>query len=164
MTSTTFPLTVQFDLHTRLFNNALDGISDEVSNKRGTEQINNMKWIAGHILNTRVNFLTHVTGGKADDSFVPLFGRGNSFNPDTNYPPISELTAKWNEASGAVSEGLSKLPEDVLDSTAPFQGPIEDTSLRGLLAFLISHEAYHIGQLSLLRRMAGQEAMSYKIQ
>ena len=32
----------------------------------------------------------------------------------------------------------------------------------GTIAFLVHHEAYHIGQLALLRRYTGSPAMSYR--
>lgn len=161
MTSTAAPLKVQFDLHTRLFNNVLDGITDAESNNCHSDQINHIKWIAGHMLNTRVNMLTKLTGGKPDESYVEHFGRGKSLDPNASYPPINEITAHWQNASNAISEGINQLPEEVLESKAPFQGPIADETFRGLLAFLISHEAYHIGQLGLLRKMIGKPAMSY---
>jgi hypothetical protein len=39
--------------------------------------------------------------------------------------------------------------------------PIEDASRLGLLAFLVQHDSYHIGQLSWLRKYAGLPAMKY---
>jgi uncharacterized damage-inducible protein DinB len=162
MTSTAAALKAQFDLHTRLFNNALEGINDADANTRKSEQVNHMKWVAGHLLNTRVDSMTRMTGGEPDLSYGPQFGRGNSLDPNATYPAIEELTAKWNAVSGAVSEGFNGIPEEVLSSMAPAGAPIADPTMRGLLAFLVSHEAYHIGQLSILRKMLGKEAMSYK--
>ena len=41
-------LVAQFDLHTKLFNNVLEGLSDLETNSRPTRETNNIKWLAGH--------------------------------------------------------------------------------------------------------------------
>ncbi len=162
MTTSSAALQAQFDLHTRLFNNALEGITDSEANDRKNEHVNHMKWIAGHLLNTRLSSLTKVTGGQPDDAYTAQFGRGNALVAGASYPSIDEIMTKWNDAAGGISNGFSHIPEEVLSSKSGAQVPIADDTVRGLMAFLISHEAYHIGQLSLLRKMAGKEAMSYK--
>jgi uncharacterized damage-inducible protein DinB len=154
-------LKAQFDLHTRLFNNALSGIDDTDANARRSEHVNHMKWIAGHLLNTRLGSLSKMAGLQPDDSYAGQFGRGVAVDNSASYPPIAQIADKWKDTATAISDGLSNIPEEVLSSKSPAQAPIADDSIRGLLAFLISHEAYHIGQLGLLRKMAGKEATSY---
>ena len=39
--------------------------------------------------------------------------------------------------------------------------PIDDTSVLGLLGFMVQHDSYHLGQLSLLRKHCGLPAMAY---
>jgi hypothetical protein len=155
-------LKAQFDFHTRLFNNVTEGITDQESNTRPNGHINHIKWIAGHMLNTRLNSITKMTGGQADDTYMAQFGRGVSLDPNASYPSMEEIISKWNAASPMISERLNNIPEDILASKAPVQSPIADDTIRGLFSFLISHEAYHVGQLSLLRKMNGKDAMSYK--
>ncbi len=161
MSSSTAALKAQFDLHTRLFTNATAGISDNESGIRNSEHVNNMKWIAGHLLNTRLGNMSRIAGLSPDESYNAQFGRGNSFDPNATYPPLEEITSKWQAASAAIGEGISNIPEEALSSKSPVQAPIADDTLRGLVAFLVSHEAYHIGQLGMLRKMIGKEAMSY---
>jgi len=162
MASTAAALKAQFDLQTRLFNNIFEGINDEETNTRNNDHVNHMKWIAGHILNTRVDGLTRMTGGQPDTSYGTLFGRGVALDPAATYPSIDDMMSRWNSVAPAISEGLIHIPEEVLDSKAPAGAPIADDTMRGLLAFLVSHEGYHIGQLSILRKLAGKSAMSYK--
>ncbi len=159
--STAAALKAQFDLHTRLFNNVLDGITDAHANDRKSDDINHIKWVAGHLLNTRLTSINKIAGGQPDDSYAAQFGRGVALDANAVYPPITEITDKWKAASGAISEGITQIPEDVLNAPSPAKAPIADDSIRGLLSFLVSHEAYHIGQLSLLRKLVGKEAMSY---
>ncbi len=162
MSTATASLKAQFDLHTRLFNNVTEGVTEDESGTRKSEQINNMKWIAGHLLNTRLGNLSKVAGLAPDESYNAQFGRGNSYDPNATYPPIDEIKAKWEATAAAISNGISNIPEEVLATKSPVQAPIADDTMRGLVSFLVSHEAYHIGQLGMLRKMIGKEAMSFK--
>ncbi len=74
--------------------------------------------------------------------------------PSTSAPPSE---AAWDEAVAAVGRGRARLQELVLDlpdptATIPWGG--EHTYLRSILVAL-DHEAYHVGQLVLVRRLLG---------
>lgn len=153
---------VQFDLHTRLFNNVTEDVTDEEANGRSHELTNHIKWVAGHLLHSRLNSITRVTGGEPDASYGAQFDRGATLDPNASYPSMEEIKAKWNAVAPIISERLNNIPEEVLASKSPAQAPVADDTIRGLISFLMSHEAYHVGQLSLLRKMAGKEAMSFK--
>lgn len=163
MSEQTNALKAQFDLHTRLFTNATEGIADHETNSRTSEHVNHIKWIAGHLLNTRLDSMSRVAGLAPDTSYGDHFGRGKALDTSATYPPIDEIRQRWASASGAISNGIAQVPDEVLNAKSQAQVPIADDTVRGLLSFLISHEAYHIGQLGLLRKMAGKEAMSYKL-
>lgn len=162
MSNSVAALKAQFDLHTRLFNNVLESVSDTESNARNSEHVNHMKWVAGHLLNTRLDTIAKMTGSSPDTSYGTQFGRGVALDPYATYPPIEEITTKWNAASSTIGNNFDYIPEEVLASEAPVKTPVADETMRGLLAFLVSHEAYHIGQLSILRKLVGKDAMSYK--
>jgi len=162
MPNSTAALKAQFDFQTRLFNNVLEGITDSESSARDHGQVNHIKWIAGHILNTRVNSMSKLAGLQPDESYSAHFARGTALGPDEHYPPIEEITAKWRSTASAIGEGITKIPEEKLAAKSNAQVPIADDTVLGLLAFFLSHEALHIGQLSLLRKIIGKEAMSFK--
>jgi len=154
----------QFDFQTRLFNNVTEGISDSESQVRSVANINNIKWVAGHMLDARLNMMSKVAGLTPDDSYGAQFRRGTVLDPNASYPSIEEITSKWKTVSATLSESLGNMAEGVLSSKAPFESPIFniDHSIHGMLLFLLTHEAMHIGQLSILRKMAGKEAMSFR--
>ncbi len=162
MTESIIPLKTQFDLHTRLYANVLEGITNMDADERKHEAINNMKWIAGHLLNTRVASISRMVGGEPFTGYTDQFGRGNGYDPKATYPALDELVSQWKQRSGEISERLGHMSVDALAGAAPFAAPVSDDTLKGTLSFLISHEAYHIGQLSILRKMAGSPAMEYK--
>ena len=64
--------------------------------------------------------------------------------------------------SPAIRNGLNNLPDEALNSIIEVQHPIApfDNALPGLWAFINDHQSYHIGQIGMLRRKLGKEAMA----
>jgi uncharacterized damage-inducible protein DinB len=147
----------QFDLHTRLFNNVLDDITDSESDKRANENVNHIKWLAGHLVNTRL-MMKDMAGLEADPKFAVFEGKLDS---SIKYPTLDVIKTKWNEIAGKLSTGLKNLPEQVLNGPAPTKTPIGGDTMHDFLGFLMHHEAYHIGQLGIMRKTVGKEAMKY---
>ena len=77
-------------------------------------------------------------------------------------PTLGEIREEWLAVSPVLEARLAALtPEDLAGKTTQ-RFPIDDATLAGTLAFLLHHEAYHLGQLGLLRRAAGLPAMRYR--
>ena len=161
MLTTTASLKAQFDLQTRWFGNVLDNISDPESHIRDHKQLNHLKWIAGHLLNTRLTSMSRIVGLQPDESYKTQFARGAALENNNVYPSIEQIVTRWNDTAAAISEGILQIPEEVLSMPATAKAPIADETVRGMLSFLISHEAFHIGQMSVIRKLIGKEAMSY---
>lgn len=142
--STKKQLLAQYDLHDVLFNNVIADISDEESNKVIIDPTNNVKW--------RDHFHTK-QGGSAED-----------FNaPPSPLPALEEVRDKWNQDTAIIRKGLENLPEEALNKVIDAKHPIHpfDNTLAGLWAFINDHQSYHIGQIGIIRRALGKEAMSY---
>jgi hypothetical protein len=94
-------------------------------------------------------------------------GRASSFQPRTSDlggrldmdPRLQGLSAQLELQSKLF---LNCLDASMLDQQSTTRFPISDKSVVGTIAFLLHHEAYHIGQLALLRRYTGSPAMSYR--
>ena len=157
---TTATLSTQFDLHTRLFNNVLDEISDVEANDRASDTVNHIKWLAGHLTATRYG-MTKIGGNEQENPYGELFGHGKGISNEAEYPGIAEIKEKWNAISSDISAGLSNMPGEALNGPAPTQTPVNDETLGGFLSFLMHHEAYHLGQMGILRKYLGKDAMSY---
>ena len=57
-------------------------------------------------------------------------------------------------------EGLSEVPDETWSSPAPPRpGGDPDETIGTLLTFLVFHEAYHVGQLGVIRRALGYEGV-----
>jgi uncharacterized damage-inducible protein DinB len=161
------PVIKQFELQTRLFNNVLEGIEDLKGSKRLSDQVNHLQWIAGHLTNSRYGIAAGI-GIKAtfpykeqytDPSEPPPHNR--AIDPSVKYPSLTEIKKSWNELAPVFSEKISGLSNEQLSSGIPFPVPTGKT-FQDLLSFIASHESYHIGQMSIIRKYLGLSAMSYK--
>jgi len=150
----------QFDLQTSWFMNALENISDEESNIQSTEQLNPIKWVAGHLTDTRLTVYSILTGNPGNEMYKKHFGKGSSNKPDSAFPKIEQVKADWVHISIRLKEVLQTLPEEKLLASPPFQVSIPDKTLLGLIAYFAIHESFHLGQISVLRKMIGKDAMS----
>jgi hypothetical protein len=158
----------QFALNTRLFNNVLEGVEDVQGNKRVTEEVNHLQWIAGHITNARYNYCT-MLGLDATFEYKELYvdptlpPPGNRvIDPKIKYPSLTKISELWNALAPSFVNALLKVSDEQAAAVMPFGTPINDDSFIGFFGFLLSHESYHIGQMSLVRKYLGLSAMSYK--
>jgi uncharacterized damage-inducible protein DinB len=149
---------IQFDFHTRLFNNALKDISEYEANESMEHKVNNIKWLAGHLVGTRL-LLKNYAGLKEDERFE-VFGKG--YDPVADYPSLQIIKTKWNEIAMPLSIALNNIPESHLEADGPSWLPVDEKNIRAFLAYLMHHEAYHLGQMGILRRQLGKDALIYR--
>lgn len=150
----------QFELQGIWFVNALAGISEDEANKQLADNLNPIKWVAGHVLNTRMSVVSILSGRPQDPNYSKYFGKGTSNKIDPSSPTIDEIVLKWSSVSLELAECLNGLTEEKLISPPPFQTAILNNTLQGLIAYMVIHESHHIGQLSILRKLLGKNAMS----
>jgi hypothetical protein len=161
-------LLAQYDLHNVLFNNVIAGISDEEANKCVADSMNSVKWLAGHLLWANAN-LANIGGTKVEVKWRDHFhtkqgGSPEDFNaPPSKLPTLDEIKNKWNEDAQVIRKALENLPDEALNTVIERKHPIYpfDNTLGGLFAFINHHQAYTIGQIGILRRGLGKDAMKY---
>ncbi len=159
------PLIIQYDLHHLLFNSVLDGFTDKETNQRldGYAEVNHVKHIAGHMLNSQYG-MAMIAGLKPEVKWNSMFAvMGQSEAKDyTDYPSIEEIKAEWNQMHEPTRRGLLELKQNTLNQKPPSPfDPVSET-VEQLWAFINHHQAYHIGQIGILRRAFGKEPMSYQ--
>lgn len=122
-------------------------------------------WLAGHLANT-VNTVLLVYTLQQDSLltreqarlFAPDFvgGAPPTSNPE-DYPAWDEVIALYNKAFDAAIAGLRSLDDSMLDQ--PLPGKMRDelrsffSSVGVTLGIMISHDAYHRGQIGLLSKL-----------
>ncbi len=157
----------QFALHTKLFNNVLENVEESQGSKRMSEEVNHLQWIAGHLANSRYSIASMLGIDLpfpykeiyTDFTAPPPFNR--HIDASIEYPSLLEIKKLWNDLSDELVEKLSNMNEATLSAASPFAVPTGNTLL-DMFSFISSHESYHIGQMSIIRKYIGLSAMSYK--
>ncbi len=147
-------------MNTGLMANCLRDLSDDDGQRRVSEHCNSVTFIAAHMLNARA-YLTGQLGGDGTDPFADMLSAVNSIDDVTELPTLAELLPAWHDVSERLLTRLGELTADDLDADAPVGFPIDDPTVLGMVAFLVQHDGYHLGQLGILRKQLGYEAMSY---
>ncbi len=117
-----------------------------------------MNWVIGHVIATRM-FIFELIGLEPfwPKETAELYERGSKPLQDpASAMPLKELIATFGRTQQQLVNRLKNL--DGPELNAPLEG---QTGLLGktkgeALAFLQWHEAYHMGQVGLLRRVAGK--------
>ncbi|MEX1212641.1 MAG: DinB family protein [Balneolaceae bacterium] len=157
-------LITQFELHHRLYNNVLNGFTDIESNERpcDNKNVNPVKYLAGHLLNSQYGLIM-IAGHHPEIKWDELFAvMGKSeFDTSNTYPLLSEIQYEWNRWHQPTTKGLEALSREDLHATPPAPFDQVASSAGELWAFINHHQAYHIGQIGLIRRIFGKDPMSF---
>ena len=108
-------------------------------------------WVLGHIVHTRGAILG-LLGEKPvwDPAEGERYKRGSTPITGATARPFPEILDALDRSQERVMAGLERVKPEEL-------GTGGEDSLAGKLATLQFHEAYHAGQLGLLRRVAGKK-------
>lgn len=117
---------------------------------------NCMLWTLGHLTGNLVSILGFLGGDKpASAASLNRFGHGSEpvLGPEPGLMTTSEIMESYDALHQAVIEKIALMNEaDFDEEILAFGNPAR----RGwMLFFMEFHHAYHIGQLELLRNLAG---------
>lgn len=155
-------LVKQFNLLDKWFNAAVAGITDEESNRRVNPEMNHIKYLTGHLVNSLFG-IAGASGVKVERKWDDIFGGGRRTKAldDFNYPTMDTLISEWNNLAPEVKRAIANLSEanlaeELLGSFLANSGMF-DGSKGDFLTFMNQHQIYHIGQIAILRRALGKE-------
>jgi len=131
-----------------------EGVSHEESLRPPAGGGASFNWIAGHVLASR-NPLLGLVGRPPAFPESKGYGRGESIEP-ADARPLEEILARFDASQEALLAGLASLPAARLAEPIAFRLPGGLKTVGEALAFFHFHEAYHTGQLGLLRRILGK--------
>lgn len=137
----------------------VDGIDHERSLIAPRPAGNCLNWIVGHLVHGYQFALPFV----GREPVVPpgelaRYARGSEPLDDAaDAWPIDDLVDAWTRSSERLEDGLRDLSNDDLDRPIDPFGSGRPRPLREYLSFLLFHQAYHVGQAGVLRRVAGEE-------
>lgn len=147
-------------------NDLLDHISENDWFRQPAEGVTHIAWQVGHITIAEYGLALRRCRGtfSSDTEFVPnsymkLFGKGSTPSPNaSDYPTPAEIRGVLNQVHAHVVDELPKLDDAVWDESTVPQHPMFATKL-GSFQFCSLHEMLHAGQIALLRRLLGKEAI-----
>lgn len=154
------PIAVQLELNGRQFLNAIEDMPAEIWLMRLGNRSNHPAFLALHLLDARC-FLLGLLGVPASHGFEEVGKDATRLEDIPDYPDSAEILKAWNRVSEGLSSALENAGMERLTGVAPHDFPVSDASVLGAVAFLTQHEAYHLGQLGLIRRAAGMAPLSY---
>src|ERR1043166_7888178 len=154
------PLAETLRLNTRRSRTCRAGLTDEQARARPSAAANSAAFVAAHVADSRF-FLLKMLGAARPCPLGGDPGGRKAIGETTEWPSRAQVQEAWTEAAHALRDRLAAMTPADLDARADSGFPIEDQSVLGVLTFLVQHDSYHVGQLSLLRKIAGLPAMSY---
>lgn len=150
-----------YDLHTQLFPNVITGITSEDAHKRLDSKANHVAWIAGSLLQQRVEMVKNL-GGNASQAAEELFKNYQGIKDDVKYPELETYNADWQKVSVTLRNMLTELTDEKLDSIHKEPDmPEMDMPFFDMIGYSTHRESYLIGQIGLWRRLLGYPAMKY---
>lgn len=154
-----------YDYHTKLFLNALDGISDKDAQDRLGTKANHIAWIAGSMVYQRqvlAKAMGIAVNQRSEQFFKAEKGQGHKgIQDDLTYPSLKEYQEDWTTISSALKDSLADVGEEKLNGPDPFEMPGGDYTFFDTLTFCTDRESYCIGQIGLYRRLLGYDAMKW---
>jgi len=156
----------QFKLINYWYLAALENIKDDDGRIVVPGQTNSLEWIAGHLITGRYRNLVRL-GLQVEpyfhlDKFIDQTlppPNAIAFNSEINYPSLSSSRKQWMNYSTVLLERLNNMDEKTLKSEISFTVPIGGNTIEDSELFAIMHETYHIGQMSIIRKALGYNAM-----
>ena len=155
------PLAEILRLNTVLFRNCLDSLTDEQGARRPSDGTNNAAFIAAHLASSRF-FLLKTLGVDEADPLGPYLDGRKGIDEIAELPPLREVDAAWTKGAHLLRDRLDALTADDIDAPSGIKFPLANGTLLGTLTFLVQHDSYHLGQLSLLRKYCKLPAMRYQ--
>ena len=145
-------------LHRRLFENCLDGVDDATARRRASDTTNHLAFLACHLTEAR-EYLIETLGGDKQEPFpeIPEIAGADEYD---DWPALERIRTAWQDVSDRLETTLREVTGEALeqDVEMPF---LDDPTVDGFATFLLHHEAYHVGQMALLRKYFGLPAMEY---
>jgi DinB family protein len=137
----------------------VEGITHEESLVQPEPAGNCLNWIVGHLVWAYAGALPLVRQAPMlDQSRLAQYARGGPPLTDRSQAVnFNELLAAWDEATRRMDAGLAGFPTEALNHPAPGSPTGNpDETIGSLLATIMFHQAYHVGQTAVLRRLIGR--------
>jgi hypothetical protein len=153
-----------YRMHSQIFLNALDGISAADAMKRIDGKTNHIVWMAGNFVNMRYG-LGQILGLREEDPYNELFFQAKALNEKFDYPSLEKLKENFHTISSLTYQKLLEATDDKLAEKFPLgmNVPFFEENVLNFIGMCIGREDYLCGQIGLMRKILGYEAMKYDV-
>ncbi len=151
-------LVSMFDWNYRALQTNLDGIDAAAAEAAPQPGGNSLNWVLGHIVFSRDVILKMVGQPSVlTEEELKAYQRGVNPSEIESWTPLPRLKEALDVSQERLISALERLTAEQLHRAEGSEDEGETApSLGDSLRFLHFHEAYHVGQTGLLRRLAGR--------
>jgi uncharacterized damage-inducible protein DinB len=141
-----------FGVNARALQMNLEGFTDKDAFIQPPKGGNCANWVLGHIVQSRIMILKLIGGEQVwEGETGSIYARGSKeLQSEDGTFPIKRLLEDFAASQENIGAALDRLTDEELLKEA------DGKMLQEKLSFFYFHEGYHLGQLGLLRRMAGK--------
>lgn len=153
------PIRNLFRSNEGLFRAALAGVGGDVWLGRSGEA-NHLAFLAVHLAGARY-YIVKFLGGSAQDPLERYHEKARNIADIAEFPSPAEVLEAWDGVAPSFDGALAVATHDFLDGDSGLPFPAPGPTRLDALTFLAQHEAYHLGQMCLIRRIHGLAAAEW---
>lgn len=151
----------QYELNQLAMKTLVDDITEAESLEVGKDKVTPIKWLVGHLSNSAA-YVLKILGVESDfdPKWSEMFEGGSKVSDDpTDYPPFSDIRAKFFELDGKIIETVRQLSDTEIERAVPEKLGFDGKPIAAILVFFAAHEFYHGGQIATIRtRLLGRDS------
>ena len=152
-------LMMQLEVTKQIFQANTDGVTQDESLAQPSAEGNCLNWIGGHLV-TAYNDILPTLGEEPvwDEARTEVYKRGTDpLSEGAEAADFGDISAAYSTAHERVMRGIGNLAAERWAEPAPYSpGNNPEETLGTLLHLIAFHQAYHVGQLGLGRRLLGK--------
>lgn len=123
-------------------------------------EANHLAFLAVHLTGARY-YIVKFLGGTAQDPLERYHEKARSIDDIAEFPAPPEVLGAWDEVAPLLDRALTEAKPGFLDDDSGLPFPAPGPTRLDALTFLAQHEAYHVGQMCLIRRIHGLPAAEW---
>lgn len=142
------------EMNTFWFVNSLDGVDEEQAWRRIADDTNSLGYVAMHVTDARY-FFARLCGLEVPSPLAQFTKGIRTIDEMKEHPSLAQIRDAWVAFADELHDYVAMVD---LEREVEHKFPSGDKTVGGLLLFAVHHDAYHIGQMSLLRKTLGLPA------
>lgn len=156
-------LNVQMKRNYEFSRRMLDGLLEDFTAEEALERVGDFKplvWYLGHIAVAENAWLQLHRGAASalPEGHMDRYSRGSDGDADFGDASLDEMTALLVELRGRVKKAIAEIVPEDLERETPVDTFPPLKQCGNAFALVCSHNAYHAGQIQLLRKKMGKTA------